>query len=257
MFLRMVLVVFFTALVFGNQKERKVLVTAHRGFSGKTPENTLIAMKKAIEIGADYAELDVQETADGVLILLHDGTLKRTANLNWNIWETTYDSLQDVDVGSWFNSEFRGEPVPTLKQIVDNVREKMKLNIELKMNGHEKMLTEKVVELIENENFIQHCIITSFNFEAINKVRKLNNNVKVGYIFSKMPGEDVFIADVDLLSVNKKLVDKSFVEKAHANKKEVHVWTVNEPKEMHRLIDLGVDNIITNYPDTLLSLMNN
>jgi glycerophosphoryl diester phosphodiesterase len=139
---------------------------------------------------------------------------------------------------------------------MDTVRGKMKLNIELKYNKHDERLAERVVELVEKKNFIKECIFTSFNFEAINLVRNLNKTIKVGYIFSKKPeGVDVFTADVDLLSVNYKLVDKEFVEKAHANDKEVHVWTVNEPEEMKRLINLGVESIITDRPDILVNLL--
>lgn len=92
--------------------------------------------------------------------------------------------------------------------------------------------------------------------KAIDKVKELNSAIRAGYIFSKMPKDvDVFTANVDLLSVNYKLVDKEFVDKAHANNKEVHVWTVNEPEEMNRLIGLGVDSIITNHPDILKKIL--
>jgi glycerophosphoryl diester phosphodiesterase len=233
-----------------------VLVTAHRGASGLAPENSMSSMLKALELGADFAELDVQETSDGVLILLHDNSLKRTTGLEKNIWEMDYTSLIGIDAGQWYDSKFKGEPIPRLESVMDTVRGKMKLNIELKYNSHDKRLAERVVELVVRKNYINECILTSFNFEAINLVRKLNKTIKVGYIFSKIPeGVDVFTADVDLLSVNYKLVEKDFVEKAHANDKEVHVWTVNEPEEMQRLINLGVESIITNRPDLLVTLL--
>ncbi len=232
------------------------IITAHRGASGLAPENTMSAMLKAIEVGSGYAELDVQETADGVIILLHDKTLQRTAGLDKNIWEMNYADLQGIDVGSWFGEEFVNEPVPTLEAIIDSVHGKMKLNIELKMNGHEKMLEERVLKIIDDKNFADQCIFTSFKFAAIDKVKELNSAIRAGYIFSKMPEDvDVFTANVDLLSVNYKLVDKEFVDKAHATNKEVHVWTVNEPDEMKRLIGLGVDSIITNRPDILKKIL--
>ena len=132
----------------------------------------------------------------------------------------------------------------------------MKLNIELKMNGHQKLLTEKVVAMVEEENFIPQCILTSFDFGEIKKIRGLNKAIKVGYIFSEKPeDEDVFTADVDLLSVKKKLVDEEFVIKAHASKKAVHVWTVDDPDEMRHFIQIGVDNIITNYPNILKEIL--
>ncbi|MBN2007792.1 glycerophosphodiester phosphodiesterase [candidate division KSB1 bacterium] len=239
-----------------NSKNSKVLITAHRGASGLAPENTMSAMIKAIECGSDFAELDVQETKDGQIVLLHDETLLRTANIPKGMWELNYADLKDVNVGSWFSDEFKGEPVPTLADVIDTVHGKMKLNIELKMNGHEQQLEERTLVIIEEKNFIQNCVVTSFKFSAIDKVRKLNPAIKVGYIFSKMPDDvDVFTANVDLLSVNHKLVDKAFVDKAHANGKEVHVYTVNEPNEMKHFIELGVDSIITNRPDLLAKLL--
>jgi glycerophosphoryl diester phosphodiesterase len=246
-----------TLLITGcGNRGQSVLVTGHRGASGLAPENTISAMLKAIEMGADFAELDVQESSDCVLVLLHDPTLKRTAGVENNIWETDYATLQGMEVGSWFAPEFKGESIPTLASVIDSVRGRMKLNIELKINGHEKHLTEKVVELIEQKNFISQCIVTSFDLQAVDQIKKLNNSIKAGYIFSSLPEKvDVFTADVDLLSVKYKLIDKEFVEKAHTNKKEVHVYTVNDPEEMKRLIALGVDSIITDRPDILIDLL--
>ena len=251
------LLIIASLLTFSCQKSKhKVFITAHRGASGLAPENTISAMLKAIELGADYSELDVQETSDGVIILLHDSSLKRTAGLEKNIWEMDYASLDSLDVGSWLAPEFKGEAIPTLESVIDTVYGKMKLNIELKINGHEKQLVERTVKILEKKNFISQCIVTSFDFKSIDKVRSLNKDIKVGYIFSKMPENiDVFGANVDLLSVRYTLIDEDFVAKAHANHKEVHVYTVNEPEEMKRLIRLGVDSIITNRPDVLNDLL--
>jgi glycerophosphoryl diester phosphodiesterase len=252
-----VLLISGVVIMSGCEKNiNKVQITAHRGASGLAPENTMVAMVKAMEIGSDFSELDVQETADGMIVLMHDDSLQRTTGLEAGMWERTFDELNSLEAGAWFSEEFKGEPIPTLKSIIDSVRGKMKLNIELKMNGHQKLLTEKVVKIVEEENFIDKCILTSFDFSEVRKIRQLNKTIKIGYIFSKMPeDEDVFTADVDLLSVNKKLVTEDFVKKAHANNKEVHVWTVNQAEDMHKLITLGVDNIITNYPNVLKEIL--
>ena len=256
--IKLFIVIFILFLfISGCEKiEQKVAVTAHRGASGLAPENTMSAMLRAIKEGSDFSELDVQETSDGVIILLHDHTLQRTSGIEKNIWEMEFANLDGIDVGSWFAPEFTDEPIPTLEAVIDSVRGKMKLNIELKMNGHEKMLEERVLEIVEKKEFSNDCIFTSFKFEAIDKVKKLNPGIKAGYIFSKMPERvDVFKANVDLLSVKYEIVDQEFVEKAHANNKEVHVWTVNEPEEMKRLIEIGVDSIITDRPDILVAIL--
>ncbi|MEO8399618.1 MAG: glycerophosphodiester phosphodiesterase family protein [Ignavibacteriaceae bacterium] len=254
----LILISFGLAIIFlvGCSGSKDVIVTAHRGASGLAPENTLSSFKAAIKNNADFSELDAQETADGVIIVLHDKDLKRTSGSDGNIWELNYGELKNYEVGSWFEKKFDGEKVPTLQEVINLVKGKMKLNIELKMNGHEKVLAEKVVKIIEENDFIDQCIVTSFNFDEIKTVRRLNKNIKVGYIFSKMPDDiDIFKADCDLLSVNKKLVDEEFVKKAHENGKEVHVWTVNEPDEMKKLITLGVESLITNYPNKLNEIL--
>lgn len=234
---------------------RKVIVTAHRGASGLAPENTMAAMSKAMEIGAEYAELDVQEIADGSLILFHDKTLNRSTNSTGNIWEMRLEDLQGVDAGSWYDEKYRGEPIPTLEAVIDSVYGKMKLNIELKMNGHEKQLVERVVELVREKNFVDECVITSFDREAVRKVKQLNPKITTGFIFSEMPNENVLTGEFGLLSMKKTLVTEDFINKAHKVNKKVHVWTINERDEMSQFISMGVDGIITDRPDVLIELL--
>jgi len=233
-------------------KKQKVMVVAHRGASGYAPENTLSAMKKAIEMNAEMSELDVQETADGEIILLHDNTLKKTTGVEGNIWEMNYADLKGLDAGSWFSEEYKNEPIPTMQEVIDLVKGKMKINIELKANGHEKMLAERTLRIVEANNFLDQVVFTSFKFAEADKIRELNPKAIVGYIFGRLPKDvDVFTADVDILSVNIRTVDAEFMKKAKANGKVVAVWTVNKPEDMKRMIGLGVDQIITNYPDIL------
>lgn len=237
-------------------KKKNILVIAHRGASGYAPENTLASMKKAIEMKADMSELDVQETADGKMIILHDGSLKRTTGVDKNIWETNYADLKGLDAGSWFSEEYKGESIPTLQEVIDLVKGKMKLNIELKTNKHEKKLAERTLKIVEDNNFLDQVVFTSFKFAEADKVKELNPKAKVGYLFSKLPKDvDVFTANIDVLSAKYKLVDAEFVKKAKANGKEVVVWTVNKPEDMKRMIELGVDAIITNYPDILRKII--
>ena len=252
------LVILMTILLIfiGCNIKQETLVVAHRGASGHAPENTLSSMAKAIEMKADFSELDVQETKDGKIILLHDKTLERTGKQDLNIWELNYDDLKDIEVGEWFAEEFKGEPIPTLEEVIKLVRGKMKLNIELKTNKHEKMLAERTLQVVIDNNFLDQVVFTSFKFDEIRKIREINKEAKVGYIFSKMPKDiDVFAEDVHMLSVGKRLVDEEFMSKAKAAGKEVAVWTVNEEEDMKKMIALGVDAIITNYPDVLRNVL--
>ena len=249
----------FTLLVVSitSCTPNKVEITAHRGALRTHPENTLIAMQKAIEIGADFSELDVQETSDGVLVLYHDKNLKKTTGVDIGIWEISYDSISKLEAGAWFDPKFKGEPIPKLEDIMDEVKGKMKLNIEIKMNGHQKQLTEKVVQLVEDKKYISNCILTSFDLDAIDKVEKLNKNIKTGYILREIPeNRDIFNSGVDLISAHKTMVNDAFIKKAHKHNLEVHVWIVNEPEEMKKFIQLGVDNIVTDYPERLFKVLN-
>lgn len=239
-----------------EKKNENILVVAHRGASGYAPENTLSAMKKAIEMHAEMSELDVQETADGKIILLHDNTTKRTGKKDFNIWELDYNDLKDIEVGDWFSEEYKGEPIPTLKEVIDLVNGKMKLNIELKANKHEKMLAERSLKVVMDSDFLDQVVFTSFKFDEIRKIRAINKEAKVGYIFGKLPQDvDVFSEDIDLLSANYKTVDAEFIKKAKVAGMEVAVWTVNKPEDMKRMIEIGVDQIITNYPDILRKVL--
>ena len=118
------------------------------------------------------------------------------------------------------------------------------------------MLATRSLKIVTDNNFLDQVVFTSFKFDEIRKIRELNKEAKVGYIFGKLPTDvDVFSEDVDLLSVNIKTVDATFMKKAKASGKEVAVWTVNKPDDMKRLIGLGVDKIITNYPDILRKVL--
>ncbi len=241
-------------LAAGINKLDRVDVTAHRGSSSSAPENTLSAIRQAIADQADYAEIDVLETLDGVIIVLHDSDLTRVTGKKLNIWETTFAEVRELDAGSWFSPEFAGEKIPTLEEAIGVARDKIKLNIEMKFYEHNLRLTERVVSIIRKENFTDQCIITSMNYQELLKVKKLDNRIKTGIIFFEAIGRVVNL-ETDLFSISKKKATESFISKARNGKKEVHVWTVNTPEAMEDLIYLGVNNIITDYPAKLVSIL--
>ncbi|WP_051542136.1 glycerophosphodiester phosphodiesterase [Clostridium lundense] len=232
----------------------KIFITAHRGNSSKAPENTLSAIKYAINSEVDYAEIDVQETKDGKIILFHDNNFKRVCGHNKKIWEVTYHDLENYDAGSYFNSKFRGEKIPTLDEILRASNGKIKLNIEIKTNGHDKNLVLNSLNMIKNEKFKNNCIITSSNYNVLKQIRKLDPSIKIGYITHNSL-KDLESMDVDIYSLDGRIVNRSFIEKAHKKGRQVHVWTINKEKDMVKYINLGVDNIITDYPDKLKSII--
>jgi glycerophosphoryl diester phosphodiesterase len=234
------------------------IITAHRGSSGTAPENTVSAVTKAIKDGADYAEIDVQQTFDGVVVLFHDDDLLKKTGISKSVWELHYEELMMADAGIWFHSAFAGESIPSLQSIMDIAKNKIKLNIELKTTPEQPSLVQSVVRLIEENHYTDRCIVTSFDPEAVHKVKQLNPAIRTGLIVGtdRLLDESIFQGNFDVLSIKGKYVDRSFVKQAVAHNKEVHAWTVNKPKEMKRLLNIGVHSIITDYPSKLRRIIN-
>jgi len=227
---------------------------AHRGASGHAPENTIAALEKAIAQGAAMAEIDIQQTADDKFAVFHDDYLDRTTNGAGPLWEKTLAELQTLDAGSWFGPDFKGERIPSLEEVLEATRSRLPLNIELKLHGHERQLVELVIRTLHDNNIEDHCLrtslVTCFDHQVAVAVKQATGALTVGAILGgQQYSAGIFNLPVDVLSVEKALVDEAFMAAARKAEKKVHVWTVNEPEEFRRLIDLGVDAVITNYPD--------
>jgi glycerophosphoryl diester phosphodiesterase len=254
---QLALICVFCALMMmcGKDHSEDFVIMAHRGASAVAPENTLIAYKKAIEMGADYAELDVRQTKDGAVVLMHDKTVYRTTGVKGFVWDFTLAELKKLDAGSWFGEDFKGEPIPTLQEVIRLAKGRMKLNIEVKISEKEPGIAQKVVDIVHAENFGQDCIITSFDRETVEIFKAIAPELRTGYIFEKEYSADVFEGNWDALSCQHELVDAEFVRRAKEKGKKVYVWTLDEREEMLRLIGLGVDGIITDKPDLLKSVL--
>ena len=236
--------------------DKTVYVTAHRGSSARAPQNTISAFEAAIEDKADYAELDVQETKDGVVVVIHDYNLRHVGGVDVNIWDLDYSELQEIDVGSSFSPEFAGEKVPTLDEVIDVTKGKIKLNIELKISGHEKNLVEKTVQIVEARGIQDECVLSSLDYGALQEVRALNPDLPIGMIIAYVIG-DYAELDVEFYSVEPNLVlTKKFMRDAHDDNKEVHIWTLSPKADVSGYVDLGVDNIINDDPVMIRELLN-
>jgi glycerophosphoryl diester phosphodiesterase len=236
------------------QFDNEVAVTAHRGSSRAAPENSMAAVLRAIDDGADFAEIDVQETADGVVVLFHDTDLRRMAGVDKGIWEVTYDEMRQLDIGSWFSAEFAGTRVATLEEVIGAVQGKLKLNIEMKFNGHDKQLEAEVARLVRDAGFDKQCVVTSLVYGGVQEIARQDDGLRRGLIVTAKLG-DATSLDVNLLAVNANAVTRDLITRAHRAGMEVHVWTVNEPGQMLTMIHLGVDNIMTDAPDVLVALL--
>lgn len=242
----------FDAAYNGNFISKSVAVqtriTAHRGSSSGAPENTMAALEKAVEEMADRAEIDVQETADGVIVLCHDTSLKRVAGVNKKVSDLTLEQIKKLDVGSWFSSEYQGEQIPTLEEVMEYAKGKIDLNIEIKNLGNSSGLPEKVIELVEKHEMQEQCVITSTNRFYLKRVKAVNPEIRTGYIISAAYGNFYSDEFIDLISIRSSFVTERMIELAHEAGKAVHAWTVNGKVEMERLKQLGVDDMITDRP---------
>ncbi len=223
-------------------------VTAHRGSSKMAPENTMAALETAIDEMADYGEIDVQTTSDGVVVVCHDLNLKRLAGVNRRLGDMTYEEAAQLDVGSSFGPAFAGERIPTLEQVLDQCKGRLKLNIELKNIGDGTKLPEQVVAMIQEREMEEQCVITSVRLSYLNRVKECSEDIRTGYILPAAYGRYYDDEAFDFISIRSSFVNARMVELAHARGKAVHVWTVNRKSEMEQMKVLGVDNIITDYP---------
>ncbi len=226
---------------------KKIMITAHRGASHGAPENTRASVALAIAEGADYAEIDVRLTEDGIPVLMHDRALFRTTGIVNDVDKITYAELTSYDVGRRYAKEFAGETVPSLAEIFEEYGRKIRFNIELK-DGNSSELAEAVVSLIELYGLEERCVVTSALYEQLEYVKQANESIKTGYILSLVYGEVFGYDAADFFSIKSECITEQLVKGAHAKGKEVHAWTVNKGYEIERMQELGVDNIITDNP---------
>lgn len=224
-------------------------VMAHRGLSADAPENTLYAFSDAISVGADFIELDVQQTRDGVLVVMHDSNLKRTTGVNKDIWDVDYADIQNLDAGSWFDPAYANARIPTLEETLQFVDKRVKLNIEIKPTKHgSDTLEQDVAELITWYQYTDACYVTSFSYGSLKKVKEANPEIRTGYLMSVAYGQFYSLKYADAFSLNKVFVTSQVVNAAHQQGKQIFAWTVNSMSEVRSLCNLHVDSIITDDP---------
>jgi glycerophosphoryl diester phosphodiesterase len=252
-----------------------VVVSGHRGY-GKTesrpaaervPENTVPAFLKAIECGADFGELDVQETRDGAIVLNHDNDLQRVAGVPRAVWDLDWDEIKALDVGRHAAPEYHGTRVPKLAEVIEAVRGKLKLNIEIKFDPARKRrrdyhFAERVADLITELHFEDQCIVTSLDDRGVMAAKKRNPKLRVGAIIGDVPRIDLPLVlgeewklPVDVLIVPKGRVTDGFLKAARLANKEVHVWGADTRAEMADLLDRGVHALIVDHPEVLKDLL--
>ncbi|MDW3221716.1 MAG: glycerophosphodiester phosphodiesterase [Paracoccaceae bacterium] len=236
------------------QTNPTVEVIAHRGAAGARPENTLASIRKAIEDGADWVEIDVQETADGDVVVMHDSDFMKIAGVDLKIWEATRAQLDDIDIGSWFDPVYAGERTPMLADVLEITRDKAQLLIELKYYGHDTSLEERTIALVENAGLADQVATMSLKYPAVTKMKQLRPEWRAGVLAATAIG-DLSRLDADFIAVSTNMAGPRLVRSARRQGKKLYVWTVNDPLEMSAMMSLGVDGIITDEPGMARQVM--
>jgi glycerophosphoryl diester phosphodiesterase len=244
----------------------QTIITGHRGAAGLAPENTLVSVRKALELGVHRVEVDVQQTKDDVVICMHDRTLDRTTDMHGQIREGTWDELRVAKANVGFEQSHPDEGIPTLEEVMQAVNGLCELVIEIKDgNSYYPGIEDRVVELIKQFKAEKWALVHSFNDEALLHIHGKHPEIRLQKLFVlKMPWLPVMLdfrlhlvglsdySYVEAFAVHRTFITKSIIEKAHAMGKKVHVWTVNDREMMETLVDMGVDGIITDRPDIML-----
>ena len=243
-----------SAYLSSSGEIRDVEIFAHRGAAGKAPENTMAAIKQAIEDKTDWVEIDVQESKDGKVIVMHDSDVMKLAGVSPKIWESTQEELQKLDIGSWFDPKFAGERIPTLRDVLQEAKGKAKVLIELKYYGHDIALSQKVVDIVEELDMSKEVAVMSLSPDQVKRIKAIRPEWESGILLSKVVG-DISKMDVDFLAVNLAMLHPSFIKKTHAVGKKIYIWTADDPITIFKMLTLGVDGIITNEPEMARQVM--
>lgn len=251
-----------------------VEVIAHRGASAYAPENTLPAVTLAHDLGAVWVENDVQRTKDGRLVVIHDTTLSRTTDVEerypdrapWNVRDFTLAEIARLDAGSWFDEEFAGERVPTLEQYLELLAETgQKLLLEIKAPqlypGIEKdtLRVLRAYGWLEPDRVGTDLVVQSFSAASVKAVHGLAPRVRTGFLGTPKTADlRTYARFSDQINPPHKDITPGYVtavhqvEGAHGDPLEVHTWTVDDWVTARRVVDAGVDGVITNRPDVVL-----
>ena len=243
------------------------LLFGHRGSSARAPENTLAAFRALLDSAVPGVELDIHRCASGELVVIHDFELRRLSGREGRVEETTWEELAQLDVGSWFGDEFSGERIPLLEEVFDLLGERMYYDIEIKQEGREcGLLEESLRRMICERELRKRVMVSSFNPYSLRELLRLDGNLSTALIYTNGPefplllrgGAGRFISRPTALKPNKEQVTRGdlFLKK-RIEGFPVIPWTVDDEETAGRLLELGVDGLISNDPEHLLGLVAN
>jgi glycerophosphoryl diester phosphodiesterase len=232
---------------------------AHRGASGRYPENTRLALTKGIEAGVDMIEVDCQLTGDGHVVVFHDEHLRRTTGARGTVHGKTLDELKKLDVGRWRKPSFKGERILTLEEALEVLSGRIDLCLEIKAFTDSRPGIElKILFILSHYDYLDRTIVSSFDYRCLGRVRELAPEAKLGLIFGAAVEQDPFATarqlGVNSIHVQKGFATRHFCAQAWEEGLDVYVWTVNELREMEAFISMGVQGLISDFPERFSKL---
>ncbi|HTN69929.1 MAG TPA: glycerophosphodiester phosphodiesterase family protein [Methylomirabilota bacterium] len=227
---------------------------AHRGASGNFPENTRLAFEQAIEARADMIELDCQLSEDGHVVVFHDERLMRTARVRGMVSDKTLEQLKELDIGSWKKRSFRGERILTLEEVLDVIAGKTDLCLDIKQFARSQPGIEiKLLFILSHYDYLDQTIFSSFDYACLTRIRELAPEARIGLIHGASVKADPFAVAVGLgaasIHVQKECATRDFLDRAWEAGLDVHVWTVNEVRDMQKFASLGVQGLVSDFPE--------
>jgi glycerophosphoryl diester phosphodiesterase len=241
--------------------QARTRVIAHRGFSGAAPENTLAAVRAAIEVGADMVEIDVTLSADSYIVVIHDETLGRTTDGNGAVSLFTLAELQQLDTGSWFDPSFVGERIPTLEQVFNEVDGRILLNIEIKSEAVDRGVVSKVASAVREFTMVDQVVVSSFSPTALEEMNSIAPEIRTAVLYNTKfhEGQDaveiVTGLGASVFNIKRQRLTRKMLRRCREHDVPVGIYTVNKPRRMRRLVKRGIDAIFTDHPDRLLEIL--
>ena len=245
-------------------KHSKPFVVAHRGSSGSAPENTLASFRLALEEGAESLELDVRMTRDFHLVVHHDQNVRRTTNGSGFIWEKTLQEIRLLDAGSWFSPRFKGEQIPTLRQVLELAPPHVQINIEAKTDGDPRAgihMEESCILIVLEKGAEDRVLISSFDHKFLKRMHDLYPAIKTGALYvpvrdvRKTPSSLSRSIGISAFGCSLAQLRKRFVDDAHALGVTVACYTVNTPEQLSKAVNVGVDAVITDVPKRIIKAL--
>jgi len=227
---------------------------AHRGSSGSYPENTRLAIEKAIDTGVDMIELDCQLSKDGHIVVFHDDKLRRTARAKGYVRGKTLAELKKLDVGAWFRRSMKGERILTLEEALDILDGKVALNVDVKSAGRNAPGIElQLLFILSHYDYLERSVISAFEYRVLRRVRELAPDARIGVLHAKEIKDNPFQLAREIgaesLHIQKELATAPVLERAAELGLKTLVWTVNDVREMEKFLALGVDGLISDFPE--------